>query len=521
MELTVARLMELDILREHFRLEAGHGGLERTVSFVAVQEAPDFYEWVEGGEFILTTWYSLYQLPDRGLEAFLRLTDRVAAIGIKTGRFLTSIPQEFAEIANEKGVPLFEIQTRAKFREVIKAISGEISQSQINLLTELNAYYHELLTLGLDQDNSFEEAMLTQFHKRTGVFCFAASIDQRNLYIPRIPKAKQRASEILEELLDHPDILNYTSGIAQNKGLQAFPCGTKHLMYGHVILELAEPLDEKKKIMANQLATLLTLKWVERRATEQRFFSSILDKLIYMDPADESSLLGLLNHAGLDSGGPFRILLIRDASSALGELSTKVQSIVLWIRRYFPKLFYSSGLGKAVYVLLNATANSSSPSCEEEMWQELREKVELDDDVTLIVGPVANTIRDIGFSYRTTQGCHRVIQNMGRHEFCFYTKYLPHLILAGSSKSQLKDIFLASIIQPLVDYDKDYNTELIKTLSSAVAEDEIASSARYLHIHVNTLRYRLKRIHELTGFDFLTSEGRYILTTAVLLFQTQ
>ena len=58
----------------------------------------------------------------------------------------------------------------------------------------------------------------------------------------------------------------------------------------------------------------------------------------------------------------------------------------------------------------------------------------------------------------------------------------------------------AAVLAPLVTYDREHGSELVRTLDLFLSSNgQWAGSAALLDIHVNTLRYRLSRIEELTG----------------------
>ncbi|WSG19502.1 helix-turn-helix domain-containing protein [Nonomuraea sp. NBC_01738] len=75
-----------------------------------------------------------------------------------------------------------------------------------------------------------------------------------------------------------------------------------------------------------------------------------------------------------------------------------------------------------------------------------------------------------------------------------------HRTLLAAIPAELRRSFRSRLLGPLEAYDAANQTELVETLQAYVAESgNWASTAERLHVHVNTLRYRLKRIEELTG----------------------
>lgn len=60
--------------------------------------------------------------------------------------------------------------------------------------------------------------------------------------------------------------------------------------------------------------------------------------------------------------------------------------------------------------------------------------------------------------------------------------------------------FSEKLILPLVEHDREHATALVQTLRTFLeAEGSVSATARELFLHPNSLRHRLKRVHELTG----------------------
>jgi hypothetical protein len=70
-------------------------------------------------------------------------------------------------------------------------------------------------------------------------------------------------------------------------------------------------------------------------------------------------------------------------------------------------------------------------------------------------------------------------------------------------------------IGPLIDYDREHRSELLKTLIAYLNEfGALEATAAKLFVHRNSLRYRLLRINELTGWDLNDPEQRFHLDLA-------
>jgi hypothetical protein len=85
----------------------------------------------------------------------------------------------------------------------------------------------------------------------------------------------------------------------------------------------------------------------------------------------------------------------------------------------------------------------------------------------------------------------------------------------GNDLQQLVDTWIG----PLIDYDREHRSELLKTLVAYLNEfGALEATAAKLFVHRNSLRYRLVRIAELTGWDLNDPEQRFHLDLACRAF---
>ncbi|QNO38864.1 helix-turn-helix domain-containing protein [Protaetiibacter sp. SSC-01] len=88
---------------------------------------------------------------------------------------------------------------------------------------------------------------------------------------------------------------------------------------------------------------------------------------------------------------------------------------------------------------------------------------------------------------------------------------LPERALAGDALA--RQTLIARIYQPL----KDHSGELLLTLWSYLDNGRsLEATARELFVHANTVRYRLKRISEIIGWDATGAREALILQTALI-----
>ena len=124
--MTVEEMLRIPSL-SRLRVVAGHHGLQRVVSMVSVMDAPDIYEWMKGGEFLITSAYPVKD--DIHYLSFLirRLNDAaIAAFGVKLSRFIGYLPPKSIETANDLALPLISIPEDYAFTDIINPVLSRI-----------------------------------------------------------------------------------------------------------------------------------------------------------------------------------------------------------------------------------------------------------------------------------------------------------------------------------------------------------------------------------------------------------
>ncbi|MGH7883949.1 MAG: PucR family transcriptional regulator, partial [Candidatus Dormibacteraceae bacterium] len=87
-------------------------------------------------------------------------------------------------------------------------------------------------------------------------------------------------------------------------------------------------------------------------------------------------------------------------------------------------------------------------------------------------------------------------------------------LLAGVGDERLRE-FVNRYLTALLKYDQAKQGKLLETLEVYLASGEQRSAAAKLNIHPNTLRYRLDRIREISGFELEEPEIRLNLALAL------
>jgi sugar diacid utilization regulator len=103
-----------------------------------------------------------------------------------------------------------------------------------------------------------------------------------------------------------------------------------------------------------------------------------------------------------------------------------------------------------------------------------------------------------------------VAEARGLTELSFEETGAYRLLLPAMSEDpgELRGFF-DETVAPLVSYDDQYETDLVRTLESFLdADGNVARTAERLFTHRHTVRYRLERVKELTSLDVSSTDGR-------------
>ncbi|RKS74550.1 purine catabolism regulator [Actinomadura pelletieri DSM 43383] len=132
------------------RLIAGRAGLERVVQRLNVMEVPDILSWVKPNELLLTTGYPLRNTPQSLDHLVADLDERgLAALAIKLGRYLDSLPAEMIAQADRRGFPLILLPNDVGFDDILNQVLTDILNRQASVLARTEEVHRALVQIVL------------------------------------------------------------------------------------------------------------------------------------------------------------------------------------------------------------------------------------------------------------------------------------------------------------------------------------------------------------------------------------
>ncbi|WP_232778417.1 PucR family transcriptional regulator [Carbonactinospora thermoautotrophica] len=129
---------------------AGARGLDRVVQRLNVMEVPDILPWVKPHELLLTTGYPLRHTPQVLSQLVADLDERgLAALGIKLGRYIDELPPQMLATADQMGFPIILLPNDVGFDDILNQVLTDILNRQAAVLARSEEVHRALVQIVL------------------------------------------------------------------------------------------------------------------------------------------------------------------------------------------------------------------------------------------------------------------------------------------------------------------------------------------------------------------------------------
>lgn len=145
-------------------LIAGFKGIGNTVSTVNIVADPDIMDWVQAGEFLLTTAYYFTQNNIDNLKNLIRKAsyNNLAGIGVKIKPYMDELPKEVIKLADDLNFPLIDIDQNIPLSDIMMPVSKEIFRKQASLLDRIESVHSKFTSAILDGKGTIEIVNIVQ-----------------------------------------------------------------------------------------------------------------------------------------------------------------------------------------------------------------------------------------------------------------------------------------------------------------------------------------------------------------------
>ena len=228
--------------------------------------------------------------------------------------------------------------------------------------------------------------------------------------------------------------------------------------------------------------------------------------------ADRTRIMNRAQALGYDLGRPHRVVLA-DGNAADG------------IDRFFHAVSRAAkavGVGSLLAPRLHDVIVLAGPAAP---WDQFRKHVvaELHGGHCRIgVGGQCQAVEDFPRSYREAELAMSIQKGSGGPEqSTLYDDLGVYKVLASANDTSSMERFVGEWLAPLIDHDSARGTELVLTLSEYLqCGGNYDASAKALSVHRSTLKYRLNRIRQVSGYDLSRPDNQFNLQLATRAWRT-
>ena len=514
-------------------LLAGENGLDRELTNVTVVDTPDGTNWLNGGEFVITTAYMLHEEKD--LLEFLQVLHekQAAGVGIKENRYITTIPEAALKMADELNLPLISVPEAYPFVDIINPVLTQIISRQSLLLTQANKIHKEFLGLAIN-NNSVPEILKT-LSSITRMPCAFIDTHFRNIFF------SDESSSLMQKLQD-ADIENITSEFLEQ--YDHYTVANKNEQFGFLLFEKGclQTQENGNMQTALEYASIVLILHIQVQIANQqmaeKYKASFLEDLLTNNVKTDVEIHNRARLYGWDftNGGLAAVVDINNIkkyftdhldsnTNRMLEEATEIifRHSIQEMHQMFPQSKYFRQSDLIVFIIsMPEESREGLPEQLEQTFRRLQSRLKMVSPftITLGIGQYYENIRDISKSYSEA----RVAINLGYSlqwfdRILFYNRLGLYRLLAPVMNSPESEELCIQYIQPLEDYDRKYHGELLPTLQEILQNGwNLKESAAGLYIHYNSIKYRYSKICKVLNLDLADHNNRSLVEIAMKLY---
>jgi sugar diacid utilization regulator len=277
--------------------------------------------------------------------------------------------------------------------------------------------------------------------------------------------------------------------------------------------------DEPGPALLGMTTTLLGLELERSRSPEwasEEAAGDFVRDLLKRDVTDRGDIAARAEELGADLSGGAGVLIARAYPHAAqsGEWRSRVLTIAVRAVRAVSSGALAAegdhpGEGAEIIAVVPVPEDERLARAAEALVGELEQGL-TGFAVTVSRSRVASDPVDLFRAGQEARLAANVGEAEGRSQLAFEDTGAYRLLLPAMSEDPGElERFYEETVQPLVAYDDQYETDLVKTVEAYLDHDgNVAATAQKLFTHRHTIRYRLERAKELCGHDVTSTEGR-------------
>ena len=523
--ITVQDILEIPEL--NLRLLAGHKSTSNPVRWVHITEVPDPTKWLKGGELLLTTGYSFVGSEEQQVAQIKRLIDHnISGLGFGTGFSFDKVPPAIVAVAEEYGFPLFEVPYHVPFLAITEAVASKIVNEQYSLLQRSLAVHEKLTKIVLEEKGL--EAILSTLSALVG--CSAVLFDFHGVVLCEAAYRRHLGAELIADLwrmigdrrADRQNFALSMEGVGS--GVQVYPVVASHRIGAFLaVVKDSGDFSEYDRIILHNVVTVTALELVKKKAvaeTEKRLAGDFFDELIASDLYEEE-IARRLAFFGLEPQSPHLIVLV-DIDAQEDEAAERTDAAAADIKE---RLHWTVDefMARRDVLCISASRSDSVVILVQPGKVDAREIIRLAGElqtvitemlpeisVSIGIGRPHRKLIDLRQSYYEASYAIKIRKLKGEPRvIASFDDLGSYGLLLGLQDTLSLEVFYDSVLGKLQDYDEQNSSDLVKSLACFLeANGHWGDAAEKLYVHRHTLRYRMKRVEEITGRDLNQSQDR-------------
>ena len=499
-------------------LAAGDSAADRGVRWVSISEHEDPTPWLSGGEVVMTTGLQL-DAPKRQREYVSRLAKHgVAALGFGTGFDHAELPEAILESAREHGMPLFEVPYEMPFIAITERAATRLVSEQYDALARGSKVQEQLERLVIDGGGLAEiTASIAGF-----VAGAALVFDAQGQQVARHPATGVPRPAETERIVKELDGRLGSGGAATSFEPEALPKsslavpvpgrrGAPPAGWLVVCAERGE-LSDFERLIARQASIVVGLELMRERVvneTERRLAGDLLADALSgrLEPGE---LEGRLRPFGIAADASVMVFELDDPAAAEPVLEqhlarTGIPSLVATTAATGRPLLCAvvSGGGADDGVRIAAQARLALLPAHPAVRASASRSVP--------VGSLRRAFHEARCALEATS-----FQNGGGPDVASHRDLGAFTLLLALQDDDALRLYADGLLEPISRDEGEYGGELLRSLEAFIENNgNWERAARELFCHRHTLRYRIRKIEELTGRDLGRATDRIELWLAL------
>jgi purine catabolism regulator len=499
---TVADLLAIDEL--HLGLLAGADGLDRPIRWAHVSELKDPTRFLRGGEVLLTTGRGMRGGP-QGQAAYVEQLAKadLAALGVGLGFAFKATPPAVCEAADRAGFPVFEVPFEVPFIAITEALFSRLVNEQYVLLQRAGTVQQTLSRLLVE--GAGLDALLEAYARMTGTRALLLDVRGEVMAAARGATALLPPRAVWAEIQAlRPEGNEFSLSLSDEGGSRTLlPVLVGGGPAGFLVLHRGTRPEPFHQVVVHHLATAVALELAKAQAvarTERRLVGDFLDALLEGE-LSATETRRRLRFLGLGASPAIAVLVARGAEPDPSEAAVEALRLLVQDRLSRRPAPYVCSIQDASVVALFEAAGPA----------EARTAAEAVAEAVLARGPGARF--GLGMPEADPRGLRRAYQEARfaleaagpgdrRPLVATVADLGSHRLLLARQEDAALEAISRGLLGPLADYDHRQHGDLVASLRAFLEHNgNWEAAARALGVHRHTLRYRVRRVAELTGRD--------------------